>query len=156
MKNKSLIKNKRTIKKRKHKRTIKKRKYKRTIKQRKYKRYGGNYPFTPAQKTAVINEFKERIPKLQEAIYTGVNALDVIVEFYTFILENENILLSVEGFRKTLKDKMNHIENREKEWLDTERRNDYNENLNKLKPTYEHLKRTLRNLLINYEPKVLS
>jgi hypothetical protein len=146
IKHKSLAKYKRT---RKHKRTAKHRrtrKHRRTAKQRrtaKHRRRGGDQQFTAEEKTAVINEFKAQLPEMQDALTNNINALDVIVDFYTYILKYANPLLKVQGFRQVLHDKMNQIESKESIWLDPKYRNENNGNLNVLKPEYFRLKAEL-------------
>lgn len=143
-KHKRSAKNKRTTKNR---RTTK---HKRTVKHKRSMKYGGDQQFTPEERSIIIEMFKEQLPEVQNALKNDINALDVIVEFYTFIIDNANPLLKVTGFRNVLYDKMSQIETKENIWFDLKYRNENNINMNLLKPKYLKKKAKLQDLLEKY------
>ena len=86
----------------KHKRSTKNKrsaKNKRTAKHKRSMKYGGDHQFTPEERSVIIEKFKEQLPEVQNALKNNINALDVIVEFYTFIIDNANPLLHLFSFK---------------------------------------------------------
>jgi hypothetical protein len=114
------------------------------------KRTGGDALFTADEKTAIINEFKSQLPDLQYALTNNDDALDSIIHFYTYIIENANPLLKVKGFREVLFNKMAQINAKENMWFDPKYRNENNSNLNLLKPQYFQKKTELSDILEKY------